>query len=329
MDLELPANYAFRFRLRGEAPANHLEFKLVDASGENVWWKVRRDVAWPAGLADLPHQEAAARIRLGSAGRRRDHAGRRHRVRHHRGHRRPRARSGSTTWNWSPLPAADRPAAGPGGRGEFRGRGSRTGPGPGRRPGHLLDARAADDQPCLVARFPAAAGIRRPDGGLGAGTSGARLRGGSLGRREMSGASCRRSPAATAAATTCILPESESRLVRLRLTGPDAGGAAVSGAGAQAPGLVGHAGGLLHRPSPPSRRAERMPRGFLGEQVVLDGGGGRRRQPGRIAERRRRPGGGPGGFTVEPFLFVDGELVTWNDVIGEQSLRTVTCPSRR
>ncbi len=46
-DLELPGNYAFRFRIRGEAPANHLEFKLVDNSGDNVWWKVRRDVSWP------------------------------------------------------------------------------------------------------------------------------------------------------------------------------------------------------------------------------------------------------------------------------------------
>ncbi len=47
VDLDLPANYAFRFRLRGEAPINHLEFKLVDAGDENVWWHVQRDVQWP------------------------------------------------------------------------------------------------------------------------------------------------------------------------------------------------------------------------------------------------------------------------------------------
>ena len=47
VDLALPENYAFRFRLRGRAPANHLEFKLVDAGGENVWWHVQRDVVWP------------------------------------------------------------------------------------------------------------------------------------------------------------------------------------------------------------------------------------------------------------------------------------------
>ena len=43
VDLDLPENYAFSFRLRGAAPVNNLEFKLIDASGENVWWFVRRD----------------------------------------------------------------------------------------------------------------------------------------------------------------------------------------------------------------------------------------------------------------------------------------------
>jgi len=47
VDLDLPENYAFRFRLRGEAPVNHLEFKLIDETGENVWWCVRRDVHFP------------------------------------------------------------------------------------------------------------------------------------------------------------------------------------------------------------------------------------------------------------------------------------------
>lgn len=48
VDLVLPENYEFRFRVRGEAPVNHLEFKLVDPGGQNVWWHVWRDLAWPA-----------------------------------------------------------------------------------------------------------------------------------------------------------------------------------------------------------------------------------------------------------------------------------------
>ena len=43
VDLELPENYAFSFRMRGQMSGNHLEFKLIDESGENVWWYVFRD----------------------------------------------------------------------------------------------------------------------------------------------------------------------------------------------------------------------------------------------------------------------------------------------
>jgi hypothetical protein len=43
-NIELPENYRFAFRLRGETPPNTLEIKFIDPSGENVWW-VRR-VAW-------------------------------------------------------------------------------------------------------------------------------------------------------------------------------------------------------------------------------------------------------------------------------------------
>jgi len=44
--VDLPENWALRFRLRGEGPRNHLEFKFLDASGENVWWRVLRDVGF-------------------------------------------------------------------------------------------------------------------------------------------------------------------------------------------------------------------------------------------------------------------------------------------
>jgi hypothetical protein len=50
----LPDNYAFTFNLRGEARPNTFEFKLVDASGKNVWWRTRRDFTFP------PEWQAAA-----------------------------------------------------------------------------------------------------------------------------------------------------------------------------------------------------------------------------------------------------------------------------
>lgn len=39
----MPGEYALRFRLRGHAPANDLEIKLVDSAGRNVWRYVSKD----------------------------------------------------------------------------------------------------------------------------------------------------------------------------------------------------------------------------------------------------------------------------------------------
>jgi len=47
LPLALPDNYELSFWIRGEAPVNTLQFKLVDASGENVWWLNRPDFTFP------------------------------------------------------------------------------------------------------------------------------------------------------------------------------------------------------------------------------------------------------------------------------------------
>lgn len=43
----LPDNYKFTFTLKGESPKNNLEFKLVDKSGDNVWWRNQRNFEFP------------------------------------------------------------------------------------------------------------------------------------------------------------------------------------------------------------------------------------------------------------------------------------------
>jgi hypothetical protein len=45
--ITLPASYAFKFDVRGNAAPNNLEFKLVDRSGENVWWYNQRKFVFP------------------------------------------------------------------------------------------------------------------------------------------------------------------------------------------------------------------------------------------------------------------------------------------
>jgi hypothetical protein len=48
LKLKLPANYQFTFQVRAEAPVNTLEFKLIDSSGQSVWWCNERDASLPA-----------------------------------------------------------------------------------------------------------------------------------------------------------------------------------------------------------------------------------------------------------------------------------------
>jgi len=45
LPLRLPDNYELSFYVRGEAAPNDLQFKLVDGSGDNVWWYRRKDFA--------------------------------------------------------------------------------------------------------------------------------------------------------------------------------------------------------------------------------------------------------------------------------------------
>jgi hypothetical protein len=48
LSLKFPADYEFRFALRGSGAANHLQIKFVDASGDNVWWISRPEFTPPA-----------------------------------------------------------------------------------------------------------------------------------------------------------------------------------------------------------------------------------------------------------------------------------------
>lgn len=43
LPLDVAENFEITFDVRGAAPANNLEFKLIDASGDNVWWHARRE----------------------------------------------------------------------------------------------------------------------------------------------------------------------------------------------------------------------------------------------------------------------------------------------
>jgi hypothetical protein len=64
----LPENWAIRLRLRGEGPPQTLELKLLDRSGENVWWSVRRNFTFPSDWTTLTIRKRQVAYAWGPAG---------------------------------------------------------------------------------------------------------------------------------------------------------------------------------------------------------------------------------------------------------------------
>ncbi|MGO1069091.1 discoidin domain-containing protein [Lysobacter sp. CA199] len=57
LPLDYPDNYQFAFQLRGDSPANDLQFKLVDASGDNVWWVNKPKYEFPARWTPVVYKQ--------------------------------------------------------------------------------------------------------------------------------------------------------------------------------------------------------------------------------------------------------------------------------
>src|SRR3989442_7750584 len=65
---QLPDAYVFTFDVRGVAPANKLEFKLVDPGGHNVWRYQEDAFRLRADWRGLPVPKRPVRFALGCAG---------------------------------------------------------------------------------------------------------------------------------------------------------------------------------------------------------------------------------------------------------------------
>ncbi len=57
LDISYPDNYQLSFELRGDSPANDLQFKLLDASGDNVWWVNRPGYAFPKNWTRVSYRK--------------------------------------------------------------------------------------------------------------------------------------------------------------------------------------------------------------------------------------------------------------------------------
>jgi hypothetical protein len=66
LPIDLPANYRFTHLIRGEAPDNNLEFKLVD--GDNVWWINRRAFQFPKEWTKITNKASHFQFAWGPSG---------------------------------------------------------------------------------------------------------------------------------------------------------------------------------------------------------------------------------------------------------------------
>jgi len=65
--IDLPANWQISFRIRSDAPVNNLEFKLIDPSGQNVWWLNRRNFQFPRDWRELRNKKRQIEFAWGPA----------------------------------------------------------------------------------------------------------------------------------------------------------------------------------------------------------------------------------------------------------------------
>lgn len=314
--LMYPENYAFDFRLKGDSPANDLQFKVIDDSGDNVWWVNRPKYAFPKDWTDVRYRKRHVDKAWGPEPDKTLRASRmvEFTIYNNAGGK------GSVCFDrlaFTPLPAEDTSPLAPTARATA-----------GR------DASAAvDGDPATAWRAPVGEGAA-PALTLDLGKP-----------REFGGLRLQWDPSAFASAYTVALstdgrrwrdvhavtrgtgrrdaialPESEARYVRITPTAGPTGEVALVAATVEPLAFSAHPNDVVKALAQDAPRGW-FPRGFRGEQpywtiVGIDGG----IEQGLIGE----DGGvevGKGGFSIEPLLQVDGKLLTWADVQTSQSLQ--------
>ena len=68
IDLPLPPNYELSFSVRGDAPRENLEFKLIDSSGDNVWWHDAVGFTFPMQWSAVRYRASDIAFAWGPAG---------------------------------------------------------------------------------------------------------------------------------------------------------------------------------------------------------------------------------------------------------------------
>ena len=68
IDLPLPPNYTLSFSVRGIAPRENLELKLIDSTGDNVWWHNAVDFTFPVQWSTITYRASDIAFAWGPLG---------------------------------------------------------------------------------------------------------------------------------------------------------------------------------------------------------------------------------------------------------------------
>lgn len=318
VNLELPENYVITFRVRGQTQPQHLEMKLIDETGENVYWYVRRDLVFPAQWTELRTKKRQISFAWGPGGGDKP-------LRHVKAIEfAVTAGSGGTGSVWlddlqlTPLPVNSGPVPTPTAEAT-----SQVGD---RAPDLALDGdpgtwwQAGKSE--YVTMYTLDFGREQEFGGLTLDWEP-----GTCPREyliELDSGDGHWRPALQVVGSNggrddLYLPESEATRLRLRALVPGELPPAISELTVQPLTWSATKEAFVMNLAKQARRGL-YPRGFLGEPSAWTVVGQDFDTREGLISRDGALEAGPGRFSLEPFLWTDGKLVTWNDVESSPSL---------
>jgi hypothetical protein len=317
LPMTYPGNYEYSLQLRGDGPANNLEFKLGDASSDNVWWVNRRDYPLPRHWTPMKLKKRQIAFAWGPAQDRTLRESRSFELTISAGKGGGRGEACIDQLAFRELPADDLPYPRPLATASAQ---SASG----------TATNAVDDDPSTAWRAPAGRqaltldlGRDREFGGVtlhwGAGLHASRYRIG-LSDNGRDWREVRTVTAGNGGNDPIALPESEARYLRLQLDGGPGDGYALADVAIEPLAFAATPNAFVEAIAKAAPRG-RYPRGFVGEQpywtiVGIDGGveQGLVGEDGAIELAR-------GGFSIEPFVVLDDQLLDWAGVRATQSLQ--------